>query len=262
MKSIGDPSKRFVCQLLILVLTTVIAVPVCFGQAAVTGRDHEGSVSFEVATIKPFDPSKNPGASSYMDFMNPPLFEAGGSLESFIELAYDVQAAQILGGPGWSKNSLYDVVGKQPVGSDPSLGQAKAMLRTLLEDRFKLSVHNEIRGGGEYSLVASKGGPKMKQADVNGPAEAKIGLGMQRVRGAMSTAELAGQLSTILGHPVVDRSGLIGAYNIDLVWAADDQLDGPSVFTAIQEQLGLKLEPARGSEQVLVIDHAERPSAN
>jgi uncharacterized protein (TIGR03435 family) len=263
VKSIGYLSKRSVCRSLILVLTTVVAIPAGFGQGVGTDTTvpqiRTERVSFEVATIKPFDPAKNPGATSYMDF-KPPVLKIGGSLESFLELAYDVKAAQIVGGRAWVKNSLYDIVAKLPFAADPK--QGKAMFQTLLEDRFKLAVHSEARSGGEYSLVVTKGGVRMKPADAKGPAEAKIGPGMRRVRGQMSAAELASQLSTTLGHPVVDHSGLSGSYNIDLTWAGDDQADGPSVFTAIQEQLGLKLEPVQGSIQVVVIDHVERPSEN
>jgi uncharacterized protein (TIGR03435 family) len=78
----------------------------------------------------------------------------------------------------------------------------------------------------------------------------------------MSPAEIASKLTTILGHPVLDNSRLSGLYQVDLKWAADDQATGPSVFTAIQEQLGLKLEPTRGPIEVLVIDRVERPSEN
>jgi uncharacterized protein (TIGR03435 family) len=262
-------SKWSVCWQLILIPGCLVALPVSHGQA--TGANTPGSsvtesrVAFEVATIKPFDPSKygGPGATSYQyadGNQYPPVVRLGGSLQYFIEYAYGVKDYQILGGPSWLKSSHYDIVAKQPVPADPSA--VNAMLRSLLEDRFKLAVHAEIRGGGEYSLVTAKGGIKMQLTDTKGPGEPRIGPGMQRVRGAMNTAELASQLSTRLGHPVVDHSGLSGAYNVDLTWAADDEADGPSVFTAIQEQLGLRLEPARGSTQVLVIDHAERPSAN
>jgi uncharacterized protein (TIGR03435 family) len=135
-----------------------------------------------------------------------------------------------------------------------------AMLRTLLAERFKLAVHTETRDGAEYSLVAAKGGPRMKQADDSAPQAS--GWGPTMLRGTMSTARIADMLSTILGHPVLDHSGLSGLYNVDLKWARDDQMDGPSVFTAIQEQLGLKLETIRGPTQVLVIDHIEHPSQN
>jgi uncharacterized protein (TIGR03435 family) len=134
------------------------------------------------------------------------------------------------------------------------------MLRALLEDRFKLVVHTETRGGTEYSLIAEKGGPKMKPADANSPRGS--GLGPTMLRGTMSTTEMASLLTTILGHPVVDNSGLTGLYQIDLKWAPDSEATGPSVFTAIQEQLGLKLEPTHGPIQVLVIDRLEKPSEN
>jgi uncharacterized protein (TIGR03435 family) len=135
-----------------------------------------------------------------------------------------------------------------------------AMLRTLLEERFKLAVHTETRDGAVYNLVAAKGGSKMKQADGNSPRGS--GWGPTTLRGTMSSDKMASLLTSILGHPVLDHSGLSGIYTVDLKWAGDDQTDRPSIFTAIQEQLGLKLEPTRGPIQVLVIDRVERPSEN
>jgi uncharacterized protein (TIGR03435 family) len=184
--------------------------------------------------------------------------QKGGSVYVFIETAYGVHQDQILGGQNWAKNQSFDIVAKTAAPADPA--QMNAMLRTLLEERFKLAVHLETRPGAEYSLVAAKGGPKMKKADNNSPRGS--GWGPTMLRGTMSPAEIASKLTTILGHPVLDNSRLSGLYQVDLKWAADDQATGPSVFTAIQEQLGLKLEPTRGPIEVLVIDRVERPSEN
>ena len=110
------------------------------------------------------------------------------------------------------------------------------MLPALLEERFKLAVHTETRCGAEYSLVAAKGGPKIKQVDDNAPRAS--GWGPTMLRGTMNTSVIASQLTTILDRPVLDHSGLSGIYKVDLQWLATI------------------------SRTVLVIDHVERPSGN
>jgi uncharacterized protein (TIGR03435 family) len=241
----GHPSQHSILFLLV----SLLAIPAAFGQ--------QPGPSFEVATIKPFDQSKHSGAIAY-EQRSQTMLQTGGSVHVFIETAYGVHEEQIVGGPTWSKNQSFDIVGKTAGPANPA--QMNAMLRALLEDRFKLVVHTETRGGAEYSLVAEKGGPKMKPADANSPRES--GSGPTMLRGTMSTTEMASLLTTILGHPVVDHSGLTGPYQIDLKWAPDTEATGPSVFTAIQEQLGLKLEPTHGALEVLVIDRLEKPSEN
>ena len=253
-------SKRSVCRQFLLIAATLIAIPVSLGQAKATGtspNNPKARPSFEVATIKPFDESKHGNAIGYEEW-SPTGLKMGGSVYTFIERAYGFHEDQILGGPNWSKNTRFDLVAKASAPSDSN--QTSAMLRTLLGERFKLAVHTETKDGPEYSLVAAKGGPRMKQADDKANRGSSGGPGM--LRGTMSTAEMASLLSPIVGRLVVDHSGLSGAYTVDLKWASDDQTDGPSVFTSIQEQLGLKLEPIRGPIQVLVIDRVERPSEN
>lgn len=244
-------------SLLLLLAGSVVALPSFAGFASPAPKLAKDRMSFEVATIKPLDKSKHPHALSYTEAY-PGLLKMGGSVYTFIERGYGLNEDQILGGPNWSKNDGFDIVAKPSAPADPN--QINAMLRTLLEERFKLAVHTETRDGAEYSLVAAKGGPRMKQVDDNSARGS--GSGPTMLRGTMSTTEIASLLSSILGRPVLDHSGLSGTYTVDLKWAGDDQADGPSVFTAIQEQLGLKLEPTRGPIQMLVIDHVERPSEN
>jgi uncharacterized protein (TIGR03435 family) len=138
------------------------------------------------------------------------------------------------------------------------------MLQTLLADRFKLRMHNETKQLSVYSLVPAKTGPKLQEADGLGG----VSIGRSLVRGTMTTSVLAKQLTLILSRTVVDDTGLKGTYKIALTWAPDDQAaartddSDPSIFTAIQEQLGLKLQSSKGPVQVFVVDHAEQPSEN
>jgi uncharacterized protein (TIGR03435 family) len=214
--------------------------------------------SFGVATVKPNDPSRNVGATAYS---RQPIGGAGletmGSLHAFIKQAYGVEDVQISGGPNWIDGELFEIHAKA---SGPvSQAQLKLMLQSLLAERFKLAIRTETRQLPVYSLGLAKGGPKLEQADRN------VGLttGRTLLRGTADMAQLANLLTATLGRTVLDNTGLKGSYKFALTWAPDDPTaDGPSIFTAIQEQLGLKLESTKGPVQVLVIEHAEKPSEN
>jgi len=220
-----------------------------------TATDATPAPSFDVATIKPNDPSKHPGATSWSQGSQDEL-KIMGSLKTFLKLAYGIEDVQIAGGPKWLDSDLFEIDAKYS--SPASVAQVKLMFRALLEQRFKLSTHTETKPLPVYSLVVAKGGPKLQQADAS--ASRGSGSGPTLVRGTLGTAQLAHMLTPVLGRTVIDNTGLNGVYKVDLTWAADDQPSGPSLFTAIQEQLGLKLEPTKGPVETLVIDHAEQPS--
>jgi uncharacterized protein (TIGR03435 family) len=160
------------------------------------------------------------------------------------------------------------------------------MLMPLLADRFKLIVHKESRSLPVYALVVAKGGPKLKEAKGNATGalpqhRMSVGFGQISGQGA-PISDLVGALSgQNLGRKIEDRTGLVGNYEIELKWSpettqtqnfssVEDGLRppasapdaGPSIFTSLQEQLGLKLEPQKGSVDVIVVDHVERPSPN
>jgi uncharacterized protein (TIGR03435 family) len=156
------------------------------------------------------------------------------------------------------------------------------MFREILVERFGLKVHHETRTLPVYALVVAKGGPKMTASkpqpnDPDGmpgnPGVLNTSLGRETGRGALIEF-LAEDLSDALGRKVVDKTGLTGRYDFTLTWAPDDDAaamgssassgapQGPSLFTAVQEQLGLKLEPVKAPVDVVVIDHLEKPSEN
>jgi uncharacterized protein (TIGR03435 family) len=178
--------------------------------------------------------------------------------------------------PAWADKDRFDVEAKADDTTttamqrlsreDEQEKEQRLMLQSLLADRFGLRIHYESKVQPVYELVAAKGGPKMKPL----PADQKPGWG-KFGRGEITLRErpiamLAYCLTQLAGRKVVDKTGLMGNYDIDLKWAPDDQqisLDtGPTLFTALQEQLGLKLEPAKAPVEVLVIDHIEKPSPN
>jgi len=216
-------------------------------------------------------------------------------LRLMIRYAYRVQDFQVVGGPDWISTARFDVVAKAE-GGNPSQEELQLMLRSLLADRFKLVVRPDTREMPTYSLVPAradgKTGAQLRKSDANcGPATAPsappapgqlpscgsmLGFGNLKARGS-TMAALASTLSTFAGRIVVDRTGLAGGYDVDLNWTPDqipgpvgDQPvqvngvtvdpNGPSLFTALQEQLGLKLESTKGPVDVLVVERAEKPA--
>jgi uncharacterized protein (TIGR03435 family) len=188
----------------------------------------------------------------------------GASLNALIQLAYGVKDFQVSGRPKWAdyeSNESYDVVAKPPAGVTLNRDQLKLAIQALLADRFKLKFHRETRNLPIYSLVAGKNGPKLtKNIDAPGP-EATMGSG--QLRGSkISMAILADMLAQLLDRTVRDDTGISGDFDVKLDWGRTADVDGPSIFTALQEQLGLKLNARKGLVEILIIDSAERPSGN
>jgi uncharacterized protein (TIGR03435 family) len=215
---------------------------------------------FEVAAIKRSDPS-HVGVQTFI--------APGGKfsaltapLKSLVCFAYQLRDHQVTGGPAWVETEPFDVSAK----TDGVAGydQIRGMVQALLADRFQLKFHRETREQPIYSLVLAKNGPKLQGVQSAGRG---VGIGARgRLNGNGSDmATLASALSGMLGRSVVDRTGLKQFYDFAVTWTPDEEqanAPGPSLFTAIQEQLGLKLESTKGPVEVLVIDHAEKPSEN
>jgi uncharacterized protein (TIGR03435 family) len=193
--------------------------------------------------------------------------------------AYDVRSFNDYptGLPTWADKDRFDVDAKanddtvaaiRKLSNQEQEQLTRDMLQSLLADRFQLRVHYESKVQPIYELVLAKGGSKLKPL----PADQKPGWGKfdrgEFILRGKSIAEFANGLSfsNLVGRTVVDKTGLIGNYDIDLKWTPDDQQGtpdaGPTFFTALEEQLGLKLEAAKGPVDTLVIDHVEKPSEN
>jgi uncharacterized protein (TIGR03435 family) len=233
---------------------------------------------FEVATIKPGTGSTN----GTISFSSVELRIANIQLYPLLSVAYGhLQPHQIVGLPEWSKNKVFDIEAKVAA-SDAAryrklnFHQQELMLRPLLEDRFHLKAHFETREGSVYALVIAKNGSKLKDADPNEPWQKTPRRGGMSAR-ALSISDLAEDLGAFTGKTVLDQTGLKGKYDFTLYWSSEPILpmpsgDGlatspadsglPSIFTAVEEQLGLKLVPMKGPTEVLVIDHIEQPSEN
>jgi uncharacterized protein (TIGR03435 family) len=180
-----------------------------------------------------------------------------------IQYAFGVKDTEIAGGPGWLGIERYDVVAKADSPRQLSEKELEPPLRALLADRFKLTVHRETKELPMYSLILAKSGPKVTRHA--GPAVSFVstsyesGMVSMNVT-AISMASLADRLGRQqLAHTVIDNTGLGGEYDFKLEWAGRQTADssGPSVFTALQEQLGLKLEEHKGPVDIVVIDSAE-----
>ena len=200
-------------------------------------------------------------------------FSGTATLRTLIRTAWHVQDFQIQGVPGWGNTQLYDVAAS----AEDASANSQLMLQALLADRFTLTLHHEMRDVPGYVLSIAKNGSKLRTAsdDQGAPPE---DLRIARRPGAATTQlsatrtpllHFAAALSSMLGMPVADGTGLAGAFDFQLEWAMDQtvspatqELSGPSVFTALQDQLGLRLESGRAQSDVLVIDHVERPSEN
>jgi uncharacterized protein (TIGR03435 family) len=211
--------------------------------------------AFDFATVKPNDPVRNPNVAAGWSTSRSGL-RSVGSLRTLIKQAYGVEDAQIAGGPKWLDSVAFEIDGKTAAPANPA--DLRVMLQSLLAERFNLKMHSEIRQLPIYSLLVAKNGSRLQTASEPGG----ISSGPTLLRGTMDTAAIAHALTSTLGRTVIDNTGLNGSYKLDLKWAPDNQPDGPSIFTVIQEQLGLKLESAKGPVQVFVIDSATPPTEN
>jgi len=217
-------------------------------------------LQFDVASIKPAPPGSG---NTTMKFEPGGRFRATGAL---IQLAYGVKDFQISGRPKWADSEsyeTYDVVAQPAAGVTLNRDQLKVAIQALLADRFKLKFHRETKDLPIYSLVVGKNGPKLtRNIDAPGPG-ATIGSG--QLKGSkISMSLLADLLAQLLDRTVLDDTGISGNFDVKLNWGPGQtaDMDGPSIFTALQEQLGLKLNAQKGPVEILVIDSAERPSGN
>ncbi|HVV43718.1 MAG TPA: TIGR03435 family protein [Bryobacteraceae bacterium] len=248
-------------------------------------------LKFEVASIKPSDP--NAKGSSVMTDKVGGLRGENMPIRGLITMAYGIRDFQLSGAPGWLSTERYDIMAKPEAvesGSpapDPSQltdeqrglrdERWRERVRNLLADRFGLVVHKETKEAQIYHLVIAKGGPKLKEVSTPGPRQG-MSMNTGRAQGfAAPMKMLADNLAGTVGRPVIDMTGLAGKYDWKLEWTPDPGIaipgpntsqqqpvdaPGPTIFTAVQEQLGLKLETARGPVDTWVIDKIEHPSGN
>lgn len=235
--------------------------------------------TFDVATIKPVDPDARAGR--YITMQGAHRFVAKQyTVKLLIAAAYNLNSHAISGGPEWIDSDHYDIAAITPGDAQPSRDRQMAMLRSLLVDRFNLTFHREQKEFSIYVLSVAKNGPKMKKSTAapDDPATLISTVYPQRITLPARNASMNDFVSllqrAVLDRPVVDKTGLSGKFDFDLQWAPDETQFGgevpvasavapdPPFFTAIQQQLGLRLEAARGPVDAIVVDNVARPSAN
>ncbi|MBV9182624.1 MAG: TIGR03435 family protein [Acidobacteria bacterium] len=238
----------------------------------------EANPNFEVATIKPSKPDE-PG--KMLSVQGSRFKTVNTTTSDLINFAYDVQAKQVVNPPAWVSSDKFDIDAQPDTPGTPNPQQLKGMVQKLLAERFELKFHEEKKELSAYVLTVAKNGPKLKKSegDPSGlPSLFFRQLGYLTVRNASMAAFTHLMQSAVLDRPVVDQTGLEGRWDFILKWTPDEsQFSGmgmkvpppsdaadapPPLFTAIQEQIGLKLEAGKAPVPVLVVDHLEKPSAN
>lgn len=229
-----------------------------------SGARGQSPAAFEAVSIRR---NLNGGLNTQINTSGDRFTVTNGSLKTLIRNAYDILSFQLSGGPGWLDTDMYDIVATTGGGERILPDQLKLLLQNLLADRFQLKVHWETRETTVYALMLDKNGPKFKES--SGTEKAGINTRKGASRAEMKgtgepIAILAGNLGNQLGRIVVDKTGLPGVYDWMLEWDPNPTADStnPSMFTALQQQLGLKLESQKGPMETLVIDRAERASDN
>ena len=263
------------------------------------GQSAPAPLAFEVASIKPSAGDDHRIAIQMQPGGG--LRASGATLKMLLTIAYEVREFQISGGPGWISSDRFDIMAKSERASDAAppdprsltaeqmktnQQQMRERLRNLIAERFQLTFHRETKDQPIYALVVGKNGSKLKESEVkDGGPRGRMRMGRGQLSGeAVQLQMLTQALSNQLGRPVIDRTGLTGSFDFNLEWTPDPgqsggpfgggapppgidappppDPNGPSVFTAVQEQLGLRLESQRGPVEMLVIDRVEKPSEN
>jgi uncharacterized protein (TIGR03435 family) len=279
-----------------LLLMAAFSAPAVLGH----GQSSTGPSGFEVASIRP---TSSTDGRAFVQATPGRLAMTNLALRRLILIAYNIQDDQLVGELGSADSVHYDIQAK--VDGNPSVEQMEGpMMRSLLQERFRLMLHRETRQISVYKLSVTKGGPRLQPskagsctpyatdsppptATTGEPGPNYCGLhaavnGLNRTLDGkgVTMATLAKNLSrsytAALGRDVIDGTGLAGIFDIHLEWTMDPPTTvsddagnltapdsrGESIFTALQEQLGLRLEPAKDAVEVLVIDHIERPTGN
>lgn len=241
----------------------------------------DANPSLEVATIKPSDPSRR---GKGFGFQGTHFRTFNMNLNDLIAIGYGLHSKQIVGAPDWFNTELYDIDGVPDTPGRPNLKQMGILIQKLLADRCALKFHHETKELSVYAIQVASAGPKMTKSTAapNDPEGFGFrGLGDLIVRNMNMKDFAMGMQSAVTDKPVVDQTGLTDRYDFTLKWTPDDsqfqQFRGavpmtppktddpnapPSLYTAVQEQLGLKIEATKAPDDVIVIDHVEKPSAN
>jgi uncharacterized protein (TIGR03435 family) len=242
----------------------------------------DANPSFEVATIKPSRPDARgkgigvPPGGRRINTLNT-------TVADLMTFAYGIHVRQIVGAPAWIESEKYDLTGQPDAEGQPNDKQWKLMIQKVLADRFQLAFHRDKKELSVYALTAGKNGAKLTKS--TGDPNGLPGLGFRRLGGLAARnatmSDFTGLLQgTVLDRPVIDQTSIMGRYDFTLDWTPDefqftafananlppqpkdDVAPNPDLYTAIQQQLGLKLESTKAATEVFVIDKVEKPTEN
>lgn len=227
---------------------------------------------FQVATIKPSAPEE----ARTLQIRGNRFATTDTSVVDLLKYAYGLHEQEIAGGPKWLKTQKFDLVGDPETQTRPSSDNFKKMVQNLLTDRFHLTAHHETRDLSVFEIVAAKSGPKLNKSTRPSDGIPSVAYSPGHLSVANATlADLATFLQRFVAdRPVFDQTGIIGKYDLILRWTPDElQAAGsrqgddnnssqPGLYTAIQEQAGLKLQAAKRPAPVFVVDHIDMPSEN
>jgi uncharacterized protein (TIGR03435 family) len=282
--------RHVICNVVLVVAAIAAAVVPLPAQAPPAQKPQ-----FEVASVKPNNSGSGSSGNS-IDSKSGYLRAANVSLRALITQAYRLFDFQVVGGPDWINTAKFDIQARAETGTvPPPTATAETsnrndlmllMIQSLLEDRFQLKVHHETRDLPVFALTVAKGGPKLEPTVQGHPGPGSLSPGSSRTNGGAAGVEMSGSgisvarlialLAPQVGRPIIDKTNLTSQYDFTLKWSpsprptalgpdgptASSDPSGPSIFTALQEQLGLRLDSAREPVQVLVIDSVQKPSEN
>lgn len=258
---------------------TVLMLPLVMATLYAQSAVPPPAYTYETASIHPSEPNQTgahigPGPGGGLTTRNT-------SVKDLITVGWSIPDYRIVGLPGWASSAHFDLTftpdqqetaftdGMKSAEFEALLQRQAQRIQAVLRDRFGLVLHTEEREMSVYSLTVAKGGPRLTPSSA--PMSDRINGGKSLIATGFTMKSLAADLAEILGRPVNNETALDGTYDIKLNWTdnaisnrpqQDDGLSGPSIFTAITEQLGLRLESKKGAVPVYVIDKVEQPSGN
>jgi uncharacterized protein (TIGR03435 family) len=253
-------------------LATGLLTVSAFAQIPASGSSDSSIVipRFQVATVKP----SRPDESRTTQIQGSRFATTDTSLVDLLKYAYGLHEQEIVG-PKWLATQKFDIVGDPETQTRPSSDDFKKMVQNLLAERFHFTAHREMRDLAVFEIVPAKNGPKLNKSTRPPDGIPSVGYSPGQLGASNATiADLATFLQRFVAdRPVIDRTGISGKYDLTLRWAPDESQPEesgqsgnngslPGLFTAIQEQLGLKLQEGRGPVQVLVVDQVDMPSEN
>jgi uncharacterized protein (TIGR03435 family) len=228
--------------------------------------------AFDTASIKP----AKSGVRGYSIQPLPGRLSVSNTpLRKLIAAAFHVYDFQVAGGPKWIDSDAFDIEAKAPPGTKPTEKQTMAMLQNLLAGRFALAIHRDTKDLPVYALEIARGGPKFQAAKDVGDPYFRVFQRRQITAQRAPLEFLLEALSFLLGRPAINKTGLTGLFDYKLEWTPDeiqvgsDETNGrpkdenvPSLSSALQEQMGLRLQSQKGPVEIITVDRAEKPTAN